>query len=161
MLAELALYMEQIAYENKGYIFKLADLANLYKTRVRELGGHTADSVHTTKLKQRLTLHIENLTEFQDSNSHCYIAFDDNIGTVLKTFYGKSYDDEAFVLPEAAKIICRDIVLLGSNFEGNFTRNCHHHFLPQSLKSFVDNILQGSKINSLHKQLTQSTLSIS
>ena len=33
VLAELARYMEQTANENKGYIFQLADLANLYKTR--------------------------------------------------------------------------------------------------------------------------------
>ena len=58
VLAELARYMEETANEDKEYIFKLFDLANLYKTRVRELGGHTPTSVHTTKLKQRLTLHI-------------------------------------------------------------------------------------------------------
>ena len=81
----------------------LAEIA-LYKTGVRELGGHTPDRVHTTKLKQRLMLHIENLKEFQDSNNHCYLAFDDDAGTVLKTFYEKSYDDEAFVLSEAAKL---------------------------------------------------------
>ena len=81
----------------------LAEIA-LYKTRDRELGGHTPDRVHTTKLKQRLMLHIENLKEFQDSNNHCYLAFDDDAGTVLKTFYEKSYDDEAFVLSEAAKL---------------------------------------------------------
>ena len=51
VLAELVLYMEQNANEDKEYIFKLADLPNLYKTRVRELGGHTPDRVHTTKLK--------------------------------------------------------------------------------------------------------------
>ena len=104
-------------------------------------------------------LHIENLKEFQDNNNHCYLAFD--VGTVLKTFYEKSYDDEAFVLSKVTKIIRRDILLVDSNFDGNFTRNCQQHFLPQSLKSFVDNILQGSKINSSHKQLTQSTLTIS
>ena len=161
VLAELTLYMEQTENEDKGYIFKLADLANLYKTRVRELGGHTPDRVHTTKLKQRLMLHIENLKEFQDSNSHCYLAFDDDVRTVLKIFYEKSYDDETFVLSEGAKIIRRDILLEDSTFDGNFTRDCQQHFLPQSLKSFVDNILQGSKISSSHKQLTQSTLTIS
>ena len=92
--------MEQTSNEEKGYLFKLADLANLYKTNARELGG----MVHTTKLKKQLLLHIANLKEFQDSNDHCYVAFDDDVGTVLKTFYEKSYDDEVFVLSEAAKI---------------------------------------------------------
>ena len=63
-------------------------------------------------------LHIENLKEFQDSNNHCFLAFDDNVGTVLKTFYEKSYNDEA------AKIICRDNLLVDSTFDENFERNC-------------------------------------
>ena len=137
VLAKLALYMEQTSNEDKGYLFKLADLANLYKTNARELGG----MVHTTKLKKQLLLHIADLKEFQDSNDHCYIAFDEDVGTVLKTFYEKSYDDEAFVLSEAAKIRW-DILLVDSNLDGNFTRDCQQYFLPQSLKSFVDNILQ-------------------
>ena len=93
VLAQLALYMEQTANENKGYIFKLADLANLYKTRVGELDGHTSYRVHATKLKQ-LVSHIENLKEFQDGNNHCYLAFDGNVGTVFKIFNEKSYDYE-------------------------------------------------------------------
>ena len=52
VLAELTFYMEQTANEVEGYIFKLSNLANLYKTRVRELGSHTPNRVHTTKLKQ-------------------------------------------------------------------------------------------------------------
>ena len=87
VLGELTLYMEQATNEDRGYIFKLADLANLNKTRVRELGGHTPGRVHTTKLKQRLTLYTENLKEFQDSNNHYYLAFDDDVGTVLKKYF--------------------------------------------------------------------------
>ena len=105
-------------------------------------------------------LHIENLKEFQDSNNHCYLAFDDSVGIIFKMFYEKSYNDEAFVLSKATKIIHRDMLLVESTFDGNFTKNCQQHFLPQSLKLLVDNILQGSKINSSHKQLTQSTLTI-
>ena len=76
-------------------------------------------------------------------------------------FYEKSYNDEAFVLSKAAEIIYQDILLVDSNFDRNFARDCQRHFLPQSLRLFVDNVLQGSKINSLHKQLIQSTLTIS
>ena len=76
-------------------------------------------------------------------------------------FYEKSYNDEAFVLSKAAEIIYQDILLVDSNFDRNFARDCQQHFLPQSLRLFVDNVLQGSKINSLHKQLIQSTLTIS
>ena len=96
--------MEQTENEDKGYIFKLADLVNLYKTSVRELGGYTPNRVHTTKLKQRLLLDNENLKEFQDIKDHFYLTFDGDARTVLKTFYEKSYDNEAFALSEVAKI---------------------------------------------------------
>ena len=130
VLAELALYMEQTANEEKRYILKLAkladlaDLANLCKTRVRELGGYTPNSIHTTKVTQRLMLHIENLKEFQESNNRCYLTSDDNVGTVLKTFYERKYNDEAFVLSNAAKVIRLDVLLVDCNFDGNFTKDC-------------------------------------
>ena len=117
VLAELALYMKLqmkikdilffflIFYiKDKGYILKLINIANLYKTRVRELGGHRPDRVHTTKLKQRLMLHIKTLKEFQDSNNDSYLEFNGDVGKVLIKFCEKSYDDEAFVLSEVAKL---------------------------------------------------------
>ena len=127
VLAELALYMEQTANEEKRYIFKLADLAdlaNLCKTRVRELGGYTPNRIHTTKLTQRLMLHIENLKEFQESNNRCYLTSDDNVETVRKTFYERKYNDEAFFLSNAAKVIRLDVLLIDCNFDGNFTKDC-------------------------------------
>ena len=54
----------------------------------------------------------------------------------------------------------RYILLVDSNFDGTFFRNCQQHFLPQSLQLLVDNVLQGSKINSSNKQLTHSSLTI-
>ena len=69
-------------------------------------------------------LHTENfIKEFRDNDNHCYLAFDDDVGTVLKTFYEEINDDEEFVLSEAAKIIHQDILLVDNNFDGNFTRN--------------------------------------
>ena len=63
---------------------------------------------------------------------------------------------------EAAKILCCDIFSKGNNeFDGTLSANCQQDFSPQSLKSFVDNLLQGNKINSLHTHLEPSTLTIS
>ena len=60
VLAELALYMEQVANEEKGTVFKLSELATIYKTRVQELGGHMPEKIHTTKLKNRLMIQVDN-----------------------------------------------------------------------------------------------------
>ena len=58
--------MEQEMNDGTKNVFKLVYLADLYKQRVKELGGHTSERVHTTKLKQRLLAHVENLREYSD-----------------------------------------------------------------------------------------------
>ena len=109
VLSEHAQYMEQVAKDDiKNNVFKLVDLARLYKERAIELGGHTSERVHTTKLKNRLLAHVENLREYKDKKLS-YLTFDENVGTVLKSYYEKSFDNEAFLLSEAAKILRCDI----------------------------------------------------
>ena len=64
VLSALAQYMEQIAKADiRNNLFKLVVLARLYKKRVTELDGHTFGRVPTTKLKNRLLAHVENLKE--------------------------------------------------------------------------------------------------
>ena len=54
VLSELAQYMEQIAKDDmKNNVFKLVDLARLYKERIIELGGHSSERLHTTKSKKK------------------------------------------------------------------------------------------------------------
>ena len=106
-------------------------------------------------------MHIENLKELEDSNNNCYLVFDVNVRAVLRTLHQKSYDDEEFPFSEKIKTICQDILWVDSNFDANLTRDCDKLFHPQLFMFFLDNFLQGSKITSLHKQLTQSTLTTS
>ena len=47
-------------------MFKLVDPARPYKESAVELGQHTSERVNTTKLKNRLLAHIENLKEHKD-----------------------------------------------------------------------------------------------
>ena len=160
VLAELAQYMEQEM--NKGnHVFKLVDLADLYKERVQELGGRISGRVHTTKLKQRLLAHVDNLREYSDKK-FLYLTFEENVGTVLKNCYRKTYDDEAFVLSEAAKLLRRDILSNPSmDFNGSFIEDCQKKFVPASVKSFVDAVIQGNRINESSLGLEQATLTIS
>ena len=45
--------MEQVAKDDMNNVFKLVDLARLYKERIIELGGHTSERLHTTKSKKK------------------------------------------------------------------------------------------------------------
>ena len=62
-LAELASFMEQTANTVDG-VFKLTELGKMYGNRPIELGGQTAERIHTTRFKSRLLSHFEGLTEF-------------------------------------------------------------------------------------------------
>ena len=129
--------MEQVAKDDiKNNVIKLVDLARLYKERVIEFGGHTSEREHTTKLKNRRLAHVENLREYKDKK-FSDLTFDENVDTVLKSCYERNFDDEAFVLSEAAKILRRDIFEEDCNeFDGHFSENSQKKFVPASLKSF-------------------------
>ena len=83
VLSELAQYMEQIAKDDmKNNVFKLVDLARLYKERIIELGGHSSERLHTTKLKKTILARVENLRVYKDKK-FSYLTFDENVRTVL------------------------------------------------------------------------------
>ena len=85
VLSELAQYMEQVAKTDiRNSVFKLVGLARLYKDRVAELDGHTFGRVPTTKLKNRLLAHVENLREYKDKR-FSHLTFDENVEIVLKS----------------------------------------------------------------------------
>ena len=162
VLSELAQYMEQVAKADiRNNVFKLVDLARLYKERVTELDGHTFERVLTTKLKNRLLAHVENLREYKDKR-FSHLTFDENVEIVLKSCYERNFDDEAFVLSEAAKSLRRDIFAKHRNkFDRHFSENSQKEFIPASLKSFAGTVIQGNRINNSNKGLEQATLTIS
>ena len=53
--AELVSYIEEVRNDNLvAPVFKLADLVNLYSTRLKQLGTDVEGRVHSTKLKDRI-----------------------------------------------------------------------------------------------------------
>ena len=54
----------------------------------------------------------------------------------------------------------RDVLSLENTFDRTFNDNIQKNFIPHSLKSFADQVLQEIKINTSHKGLEQSTLTI-
>ena len=125
---------------------KLVDLARFYKERVAELA---------------LLAHVENLREYKDKR-FSHLTFDENVEIVLKSCYERNFDDEAFVLSEAAKSLRRDIFAKHRNkFDRHFSENSQKEFIPASLKSFAGTVIQGNRINNSNKGLEQATLTIS
>ena len=61
--AELVMYIEETRYsdEDQAPVFKLSDLAQLYVSRMEQLGVKVDTRVHTTRLKQRLLAQFTNM----------------------------------------------------------------------------------------------------
>ena len=121
VLAELLVFM-QLERDRLGgnCVFKMADLAALYKKRFEDLGGVLPERVHSTRLKLRLLAHIDGLTESQRGKT-TYLAFDDDLCDVFKTIYEKDFDEDAFVLSRAADILHKSLLERESKtFDGEF-----------------------------------------
>lgn len=159
--AELVCFMERCREEDKNSIFKLSELAALYGNRIKSFGRQIPDRVHTTRLKIRLLAYFEDLREFKEGKN-ILLAFDDELGAVLKTFFENSFDDDALILARAANILRKDFLKpIYPSFNGTFTNDCQKKFLPEMLTSFMEMLLQGPSINQNHKYLEQSNLTIS
>ena len=128
VLAELAAFMQQERDRLGGNcVFKMADLAALYKKRFEDLGGVLPERVHSTRLKLRLLAHIDELTESKRGKT-TYLAFDDDLCDVFKTIYEKDFDEDAFVLSRAADILCKSLLERESKeFDGKFILIHNHH----------------------------------
>ena len=162
VLAELAAFMQQERDRLGGNcVFKIADLAALYKKRFEDLEGVLPERIHSTRLKLRLLAHIDGLTESKRGKT-MYLAFDDDLCDVLKTINEKDFDEDSFVLSRAADILRKSLLEKESKeFNGEFHLDLQSSFVPQVLSSFVDMILQGTNINKNKKYLEQANLTIS
>ena len=52
---------DMVAYKDNALVFKLSDVANLYKTRLEQLGATVTNRIHTTRLKDRLLAVLSDL----------------------------------------------------------------------------------------------------
>ena len=66
-LAELVIFIEDSrSEEDVGPIYKLADLADMYTSRLNQLlGAHVIGRVHTTRLKDRILAMVPDLQEYK------------------------------------------------------------------------------------------------
>lgn len=80
VFAELVLYIEETRQGETAPVFKLADLVQLYQSRMEQLGVQLDTKFHSTRLKQRL------LAQFPDMRAHTkgrdiLMAFEEDLGS--------------------------------------------------------------------------------
>ena len=126
-------------------VFKLADLADMYKSRLMQLGEKATERIHTTRLKNRILSQNPSVEE-QKNGRDVFLAFKSDLANVLDKAHNEDYDEEAIHLAKAASIVRKDMLSKKYTFNGSFESNCQLNSVPASLVSLVNMILYGPSI---------------
>ena len=126
-------------------VFRLAELARLYKTRQKLTGADVSDRFNNTHLKTRILAHQQDRQAYREGRN-VLLAFSKDVGAALRQAYERDFDDEAWILSKAAKIVRRDMFSTESKFQKSLENNCQQEGTPQSLRSLVGMVLGGSNI---------------
>lgn len=155
--AELVAYIEDFRSESSiAPVFKLADLAEMYKARLEQLGAAIDGRIHTSRLRLRL------LSVFPDLTAHLrgrsmMLSFSNDIGDALKKACDHDSDHDALHLARAAKVVRKEMFNHKFSFNGSFTEESQQNFVPQCLLALVSMILEGPNIKG---QLVNATNSV-
>ena len=161
VLAELVLYIEETHLEEgTAPVFRLADLAKLYTTRMEHLGVALCTKVNSTRLKERLLAQLPGLRA-QSKGRDVLLAFDEDIGEALGKACEQDCDTEAVHLARAAQIVRRYMFEDTDRFSGSLQGGCQEDSVPNVLVAMVNMVLDGPSIkNQSLSSSTQAALSI-
>ena len=107
--AELVTYIEDFRNEDDvAPVFKLVDLAAMYKNRLEQLGMVSDSRVHTSRLKLGL------LSAFPDLKAHVngrnvMLSFHSDVGMAITKACSQDSEREAMCLARAARIVRREM----------------------------------------------------
>ncbi len=107
--AELVAYIDEFRFDEKiAPVFKLDDLAQLYKSYLEQLGVVNKSRIHTSRLKVRL------LSVFPDMRAHLegrsvILSFDNDMGGALRKACDHDGDRNTMYLLNAAKIVRKEM----------------------------------------------------
>ena len=110
-LAELITYVEEARAASVSItVFNLADLANMYSTRIEQMGADMKVRVHTTRLRERLLSHVPELEAYKTGCDSFFLGFKKDLALALNKVFRDDCDDEAIHLTKTASIIQRDML---------------------------------------------------
>ena len=153
VFAELVLYIEESRQHHESApVFKLAELSQLYKSRMEQLGVEVDSRVHSTRLKERLLAEIPDMRAYTKGRD-VLMAFKDDIGTALAKACEQDNNEDAMHLARAAQIVRRHIFGETKQFNG-FPEKCQEDSVPQLLLTLVNMILEGPSIKDQMQEAT-------
>ena len=144
--SELVIYImdsKVTGTETAPVIFRLADLASLYKRRLQQLGVESPE-VNSTRLKEQLLSRIPELEAHKEGRD-VLLAFRKDVSTILSD---ASKYSEAIHLAKAADIIRKEMLAHKNKFSREFQEGIGEEAVPQALLQFVCSIEHGVDIKS-------------
>ena len=108
-------------------VIKLADLADMYKSLLNQLGEKATERIHTTRLKNRILSQNPSVEE-QKNGRDVFLAFKSDLANVLDKAHNEDYDEEAMHLAKAASIVHKDMLSKKHTFNGSFESNLPGQF---------------------------------
>ena len=138
-------------------LFELPDLTRYYSDSL-EKHGIKEYKAHSTRLKQRIMAHYDNMFE-QSQGRDVVLDFCTDLNDIVSSARDIDFDNEGAILAQACKILCRDILEMSNTvFNGSFDEDCQENAIPDSLKCFLTEILHGNNTSKPHYE--QPILSI-
>ena len=141
-LAETVAYV--IEEESDGPFYTI-ELAELYKTRLKELGGVVPNRIHTPCFQERFLSQIPWMRG-QKAGKKLYIACDTAIGKAAARELHQSPDQDACNMAHTAIHLREHIFDLQQKFDGEFAPNAQEKSVPPILSSFIEMVLCGPSV---------------
>ena len=91
-------------------VFKLADLANMYDSRLKQMGADSSNRIHTTRLKERILIYCPYLQEFKDGRNIMLRANEDIGIAIRKAVEAKCGNDSC-----QSSVVRRDLLAMEKN----------------------------------------------
>ena len=92
--------------EESAPVFKLTDIAKMYKVRLQQLGVTVDTRIHSTRLKNRLLSELPDLRSYSDGRN-TLLTFQRNIGSALRKACNS--DSDAMYLVRAAQVVRKEM----------------------------------------------------
>lgn len=144
VFSELLACMAETKLNSEGTkVFRLAELVDLYKQRLQQLGVE-APNVNSTRLKEKILKELPEL-EAHKKGRDVLLAFQDEVALALSE--SCAYSD-AIILSKAAKILRRHMLDHTILTDGTYNMNSTEEVVPPSLLQFVGMVEHGADIKS-------------
>ena len=144
VFSELLAYITEAKLNSEEpIVFRLAELRDLYKQRLKQL-GIKAPNVNPSRLKDQILEELPEL-EAHKKGRDVLLAFQEDVGLVLSE--SSAYSD-AIILSKASKIVRRDMLNHKIFSDGTYNMDSTEDLVPPSLLGFVGMVEHGADIKS-------------